>query len=47
LYADAATGVVKGQFKRPASGLDISLDCSQVQDSDSLEVKVKPWEINN
>jgi penicillin-binding protein 1A len=47
VYADAATGVVKGQFKRPASGLDISLDCSQVQDSDSLQVKVKPWEINN
>jgi penicillin-binding protein 1A len=47
VYADASTGIAKGQFKRPASGLDISLDCSQVTESDSIEVKVKPWEINN
>jgi penicillin-binding protein 1A len=47
LYADEASGIKKGQFKRPASGLDISLDCSQLSETDSVEVKVKPWEINN
>ena len=26
-YADPESGITKGQFKRPSSGLDISLDC--------------------
>lgn len=47
VYADPSLNVSKGQFKRPASGLDISLDCSQVQVSDSVFVEqVKPWDIN-
>ena len=48
VYADPSTGITKGQFKRPASGLDISLDCSQVQENtDTEEGGLKPWEINN
>jgi penicillin-binding protein 1A len=48
VYADPSTGIVKGQFKRPVSGLDISLDCSQVQENSDIEQPtVKPWEINN
>jgi penicillin-binding protein 1A len=49
VYADPSTGITKGQFKRPVTGLDISLDCSQVQnDSDTVIVNdVKPWDINN
>src|SRR6185369_15031823 len=29
VYADTKTGIVKGQFKRPPTGLDISLDCNK------------------
>lgn len=48
IYADPSVGIGKGQFKTPATGLDITLDCSQVQLSDSVFVEqVKPWEINN
>jgi len=48
VYADPTTGITKGQFKRPVTGLDISLDCSQVQENpDSVRVNVKPWDINN
>jgi penicillin-binding protein 1A len=48
VYADPATGITKGQFKRPVSGLDISLDCSQVQErADSVLGNIKPWDINN
>jgi penicillin-binding protein 1A len=47
VYADATTGVTKGQFKRPSS-LDISLDCSQVsEDPDSVIINTRPWDINN
>ncbi|MCO5271858.1 MAG: penicillin-binding transpeptidase domain-containing protein, partial [Cyclobacteriaceae bacterium] len=46
-YADPESGITKGQFKRPSTGLDISLDCLKVgQQPDSVEVKVKPWDIN-
>ena len=48
VYADPETGITKGQFKRPSSGLDISLDCLKVrQHPDSVEVEVQPWDINN
>ena len=30
-YADPKTGIVKGKFKTPHSGLDISLDCSKLE----------------
>jgi len=26
VYADPTTGITKGQFRRPSSGVDISLD---------------------
>ncbi|MBX2911679.1 MAG: transglycosylase domain-containing protein [Cyclobacteriaceae bacterium] len=46
-YADPESGITKGQFKRPSTGLDISLDCLKVgQQPDSVEVKVQPWDIN-
>ncbi len=49
LYADPQSGITKGQFKRPASGLDISFDCGKFKDdSDSLEIEdVEPIDINN
>jgi len=47
-YADPETGITKGQFKRPSSGLDITLDCLKVSENpDSLVVEVQPWDINN
>lgn len=47
-YADGESGIVKGQFMRPSSGLDISLDCLKVsQNPDSVEVEVQPWDIND
>ncbi|GAB1445928.1 MAG: transglycosylase domain-containing protein [Cyclobacteriaceae bacterium] len=47
-YADPESGITKGQFKRPSSGLDISLDCLKVsQHPDSVEVEVLPWDIND
>ena len=47
VYADSTTGIRKGQFKRPLSGLDMSLDCGKYNDEDSVQVEVKPWDINN
>lgn len=48
VYADPQTGITKGKFKRPASGLDITLDCGKVSEHpDSLVIEVKPWDINN
>ncbi len=47
VYADSTTGIRKGQFKRPLSGLDITLDCAKYQDADSLQIEVEPWDINN
>lgn len=47
-YNDPESGITKGQFQRPSSGLDISLDCLKVsQQQDSVEVEVQPWDINN
>ncbi len=49
VYADPLTGITKGQFKRPTSGLDISLDPGRNKDlPDSLKVKdEEPWDIKN
>jgi penicillin-binding protein 1A len=46
-YADPKTGIVKGKFKTPHSGLDISLDCSKLEAPDSIKLDEKPWEIRN
>jgi len=48
VYADPSTGVTKGRFKRPSSGLDVSLDCNRYKvGSDSLKLDEEPWNINN
>jgi penicillin-binding protein 1A len=48
VYADPESGIVKGQFKRPSSGLDMTLDCSRHEVSDSLQLNdEEPWDINN
>lgn len=48
VYADESTGIIKGNFRRPASGLDITLDCSRYNETaDSTIVEIKPWDINN
>ena len=48
LYADSTTKITKGQFKRPASGLDISFDCGRFEEeSDSIIVDEEPMDINN
>jgi len=48
LYADPATGIAKGQFKRPASGLDMTLDCSKHTLPDSLQMHgEEAWEYKN
>ncbi|MFM8349293.1 MAG: transglycosylase domain-containing protein [Bacteroidota bacterium] len=45
-YNDPATKVKRGAFKRPVSGVDVSLDCKNITVSDSLKVEEeKPWEI--
>jgi penicillin-binding protein 1A len=48
LYADPQSGIVKGQFKRPSSGLDMTLDCSRhtVNDSTNIDVE-EPWDIKH
>jgi penicillin-binding protein 1A len=47
-YADPTTGIQKGQFKIPASGLDISLDCNRYvsESGDTLQTEVRPFDIN-
>ncbi len=47
VYQDATTGITKGKFKVPKSGIDISLDCARYQQSDSVRVDERPWDINH
>jgi len=47
VYADPASGVTKGQFKRPASGLDMTLDCSRHEVDSLMMDEEEPWDINN
>lgn len=47
VYADPNSGIKKGPFRVPASGLDISLDCAKYQEQDSTQLKVNPLDINN
>ena len=44
LYEHPEVGYGKGAFKRPMSGLDMTLDCNQYADSDST-VTEPPKEI--
>jgi penicillin-binding protein 1A len=47
-YADPLSGIKKGQFKRPSSGLDMTLDCARHTVQDSLQYQdEQPWDINN
>lgn len=49
VYADKESGIGKGQFQRPRSGLDISVNCDSYTESDSVEVEIDKtkWDINN
>ncbi len=48
LYNDQASGITKGQFKRPASGLDMTLDCSKHNLPDSLDMRdEEAWKFDN
>ncbi|HEX8061268.1 MAG TPA: transglycosylase domain-containing protein [Cyclobacteriaceae bacterium] len=48
VYADKESGVTKGRFQQPRSGLPFLGDCSKFTDSDSLQiVPQKRWDINN
>ena len=44
VYADPNTGITKGKFKRPASGVDVSFDCHYVSKEDSIRKAEKPIE---
>jgi penicillin-binding protein 1A len=44
IYADKTLDYDKGSFKRPPSGLGITLDCSQFKNSDDSENSEKPDE---
>ena len=46
-YLDPTTGITKGKFRLPASGMDISLDCTKFLQPDSVRLNEKPWDINN
>ncbi len=48
VYADPSTGISRGQFKTPSTGIDITLDCNRYkQDPDSVKVDDVPWDIKN
>lgn len=48
VYADPTSGVTKGRFARPRSGLDISLDCDHYNESDTVKIEpVIPMDINH
>ena len=47
-YADKESGITKGRFQQPRSGLPFLGDCSRINDSDSLQVvPSQRWDINN
>jgi penicillin-binding protein 1A len=47
-YADPKTGIVKGPFKRPASGVDVSIECAKHADSeDENETQEEEMNIKN
>ena len=48
VYADTQLEYKKGQFMRPSSGMDISLDCSAYEiPADSLGIPHESWDPNN
>lgn len=48
VYADPTTEYKKGQFMRPSSGMDISLDCRAYEiPADSLGIRHESWDPNN
>ncbi len=48
IYADPTLTYKKGQFKRPSSGMDISLDCAAYEvPADSLGLPYENWDPNN
>lgn len=48
VYADPTLDYKKGQFRRPASGMDISLDCAAYEvPADSLGKPFENWDPNN
>ena len=48
-YADPTTGIVKGYFRKPTNGVDVSFDCGRFTDlPDSVRVDdQEPWDIKN
>lgn len=46
VYADPSTGITKGPFRRPASGVDVSFDCHFVSKADSIQKAQKPIDFN-
>jgi penicillin-binding protein 1A len=47
-YKDPKSGISKGYFKRPTSGVDVSFNCGKFVVSDSVEVKDEDtWDIKN
>lgn len=47
VYADKESGIVKGRFPQPRSGLPFLGDCSRHNDADSIEVvPQKRWDFN-
>ena len=45
-FNDPETGIARGPFRRPKSGVDLNLDCKSRALSDSIKVNdEKPWEI--
>jgi penicillin-binding protein 1A len=42
VYEHPEVAYPKGQFKRPVSKLDMTLDCSQFQSADSLDTQLEP-----
>ncbi len=48
IYDDKDLGYSKGQFRRPTSGIDVSLDCSKyIIEGDTLEIDEEVWDIDN
>lgn len=47
VYADPKTGIAKGFFKRPTSGVDVSVECAKATDSQQTENPEEEMDIKN
>lgn len=47
VYADPKTGITKGFFKRPTSGIDVSAECAKATDSQQTENPEEEMDIKN